>query len=157
MTFTHTIRRIAGVVPVAVALAVAAPAGARPFDINQASPVQSAPAVQSNPDQQVSRTGHLGATALFAPPVAKLHRGRPSTIHSLARGAHPTSLPSALTESQTGGSSHTEFAAQSPFDWGDAAIGAAGGIGICLLIGGGLVTVARRRDAQAGSPAAIVG
>jgi hypothetical protein len=153
MTFTHTIRRIAGVVPVAVALAFAAPVGARPFDINQAgyvvpsAPVQSAPAVhsapavQSNPDQQAPQARHLGATALFAPAVwdaTKLHRGRPSTIHSFANP-------------------HTGYTAPSPFDWGDAAIGAAGGISICLLIGGGLVTVTRRRHAEAGSPAAIVG
>jgi hypothetical protein len=157
MTFTHTIRRMAAVVPVAVALAVAAPAGARPFDINQASPVVSAPstqpqapAVQSNPDEQASPTRHLGATALFAPPVWKLHRGRPSTIHSFAPAHDQTSRYHVVTDSPAAGS-------PSPFDWGDAAIGAAGGIGICLLIGGGLVTVTRRRHAQAGSPAAIVG
>ena len=47
------------------------------------------------------------------------------------------------------------FAPNGGFDWGDAVIGAAGGIALTVLCIGGGLAVAQRRGRRSGSPTAV--
>src|SRR6185437_13634296 len=118
MTTTHRISTTAAII-LSVATLGAPAASARPVGLDAASAAngQSSTAVRPNPDQQTA----TGATANRIP--AGYSRQDKSIVASASpsatsRIAHATALP-AVVRLQ---------APASGFDWGDAGIGAAGGI-----------------------------
>ena len=115
--------------------------------------------VRSNPDQQVARN------AVPIPPIlGKTQAAEQAAIdrlkaqqytHKLPVNAayaaaalngygsgHPVSVQAPKTPSANPGNS---------FDWGDAAIGAAAGLALSLLVGGGAMALSRRRSPQGDS------
>lgn len=117
MTTTHRITT-----PAAVILSLAA-AGA---------PAASARPIGADP---VSSAASNGPAAVYSrPDKSMIALSSPSSAAITANATVPQAAVQTPTQ-QTG------------FDWGDAAIGAAGGIGIALLAtGGGIVAVRKRRD-----------
>jgi hypothetical protein len=101
------------------------------------------------------------ALAIAAPPaLAKLDlnpsdRG-PSQIATAHRVVHPNpdqQAPPAAAKVQP--TAVRFFAANGGFDWGDAGIGAAGGIALTVLCIGGGLAVWQRRGRRSGRPAAV--
>jgi hypothetical protein len=87
----------------------------------------AAPAASAQLDLEPGLTAHTPAA-----------RPRPEEHRNLAQ---PAGSPSLHATAQL--TTHA-----SPFDWDDAAIGAAGGTAITLMILGGTLTVSRRRSAH---------
>jgi hypothetical protein len=155
-----------------VALAPVA-ASARPaFDpprvsINSSSTGEAAtqgqaPAVRANPDQQVV-VKHQDAVPI--PPVlGKTPRAEQAAIKRLKALHYTGKLPvnpaylGAMYRGY-GPRGPVTINTQSPstrpdkngFDWGDAAIGAAAGLVLTLLVAGGAMAVSRRRSVRRGS------
>lgn len=106
-----TAQRITTSIAVALTLATsAAPASARPFDLDGNGTYVPAPLA--------STQAHGQATSM---------RGRPV-------GSAP------LTVRATG--------SDNGFDWGDAGVGAAGGVALCMIGLGGALSVSHRRTRQ---------
>lgn len=86
--------------------------------------------------------GILAATVLLAAPAPALARFdlNPETSSDVPASA---TTPSAYAPVATQMVAPT--AGETGFDWGDAAIGAAGGVGLSVLLGGGLGVAQRRR------------
>jgi hypothetical protein len=125
MTTTHRITTAAAVI-LSLAAAGAPAASAQPLGADPvSSPASNGPvAVYSRPDKSMVYSRH----------------DKPMLPTSATAGGDflAPAAPPAVVRVQ---------APQNGFDWGDAAIGAAGGIGIALLAtGGGLGAVRRRRD-----------
>jgi hypothetical protein len=106
------------------------------------------PQVHPNPDHQTTLTSQVG------PPIS---RSAPATeaskraVAQAARGFAYTPNPPARYSS-AGSGVHG-----SSFDWGDAAIGAGGGLAVSLLVMGGALLVVRRRQPEARPHKALVG
>jgi hypothetical protein len=163
------------VVAICLAIVALAPAvaSARPFEpiptvhvdpstgfaTPQGQSTSESPAVHPNPDQQVAGVHQH----TVVPPILK-----PVTASQLADAE--LAKAHALNQSHTGGYSTATFngygsshpvgvqAPKSPstnpdngFDWGDAAIGAAAGLMLTLLVGGGAMLLSRRRSPGADS------
>jgi hypothetical protein len=118
------------------------------------------PAVHPNADQQVIVVHHAAAIPPALKPV------KPSQLAAAERAkAHalnyrpPTGAYSAATFNGYGSGHPVGVQApKSPsanpdngFDWGDAAIGAAAGLTLTLLIGGGAMAISRRRSPRGDS------
>ena len=117
---THRRTTLAALAALAL-VATATTASARPMDLDSQGSL--VPAGQPVPAGVYSRPDK-SMIALRSP--------------SSAANAAKTTVPQAAVRIQT---------SQTRFDWGDAGIGAAGGIGIAMLAaGGGLVAVRVRRD-----------
>ena len=116
---------------------VAAPAAtARPAE-DPATPVSRTPAsVYSRPDKSLIPAS---PPATSGAALSAYREGQLATaLDVAATAANKASAPQAVVR---------VHAPQSGFDWGDAGIGAAGGIGLAMLVtGGGLVLVRMRRD-----------
>ncbi|HKO28340.1 MAG TPA: hypothetical protein VJU80_12840 [Solirubrobacteraceae bacterium] len=135
MTTNHRIPATAGVILTLVG--VAAPgATARPAD-DPAIGVNRAPAiVYSRPDKSLipvsppATSGGAGGRAAY-------REGQLATAaDAAARAANRASAPRAVVRIQT---------PQSGFDWGDAGIGAAGGLALSLIGVGGALAVSQNR------------
>jgi hypothetical protein len=116
-TTTHRITTVAAVI-LSLAAAGAPAASARPVGADS-----------------VSSAASNGPAAVYSrPDKSMIALSSPSSAAIAAKAT----MPQAAVRIQT---------PQTGFDWGDAAVGAAGGIGIALLAtGGGLVAVRMRRD-----------
>jgi hypothetical protein len=128
MTTTHRMTTTAALI---LTLAgVAAPAAtARPAD-DPATPVSRAPAsVYSRPDKSVIP---VSPPATSGAALSAYREGQlAAALDVAATAANKASAPQAVVRIH---------APQSGFDWGDAGIGAAGGLALALLgVGGGLV------------------
>ena len=112
--------------------------------------------VRSNPDQQVTRNGVpippiLGKTqaaeqAAIDRLQAQHYTDKPPVHGAYSAAAlngygsgHPVSVQAPKTPSANPDSS---------FDWGDAAIGAAAGLSLSLLVGAGAMALSRRRSPE---------
>jgi hypothetical protein len=146
------------------AAAIAGPAASARFNLEPGStaPTQStasAPAVLPNPDQQVTQVTSVGPPALHAVPgsqIGAFHWAKAAAAHRFAYQPSPSARYSSAglnghANSPTGGVPAVVHVTthSNAFDWGDAAIGAAGGLVISLLIAGGAVLVSQRRAPQA--------
>jgi hypothetical protein len=160
------------VVAVCLAIVALAPvaASARPaFDVprgvafyptptGEVVPMSQSPEVHPNPDQQVVVVHHR----TVVPPIPK-----PVPASKLA-GEELASAHAVNDSRATGGYSPATFngsghpgsvqAPKSPsanpdngFDWGDAAIGAAAGLTLTLLVGAAAIAISRRRSLQSDS------
>jgi hypothetical protein len=113
-----------------------------------------------DPNQRLSRArlaiGTLaGAAALTGAPAAQAIQGGPSPDARDGGGSVQTVFSTDLRSPDARDGGGTVSAARQPivvtvtkrggFDWGDAAIGAGGGAGIVLLVGGLATTASRRR------------
>ncbi|MGZ4307106.1 MAG: hypothetical protein ACXVFQ_22610 [Solirubrobacteraceae bacterium] len=145
------------------AAAIAAPAASARFNLEPGStgPTQTtatAAAVLPNPDQQAGQVTRVGPPALHAVPgsqIGALHRAETASAHRFAYQPSPSARYSSAglnghVSSPTGGIPAVVHVTthSNPFDWGDAAIGAAGGLVISLLIVGGAVLASQRRAPQ---------
>jgi hypothetical protein len=112
--------------------------------------------VRSKPDQQVARHG-----VPIPPILGKTQAAEQAAIDRLKAQHYTDKLPVHAAYSAAAlngyGSGHpvSVQAPKSPsanpdngFDWGDAAIGAAAGLGLTLLVGGGAMVLSRRRSPQ---------
>ena len=113
--------------------------------------------VRSNPDQQVARHG-----VPIPPILGKTQAAEQAAIDRLKAQHYTDKLPVNAAYSAAAlngyGSPHP-VSVQAPktpsanpdnsFDWGDAAIGAAAGLSLTLLVGGGAMALSRRRSPQA--------
>jgi hypothetical protein len=119
-----------------------------------------APAVRANPDQQVlkhqaavpippilGKTKHAEQAAI-AKLTAQHYTGKlpvnPAYLGAMYRGYGPRGP--ATVHGQP-----TSNQPDSGFDWGDAAIGAAAGLALTLLVVGGGIAVSRRRSVHRGA------
>ena len=143
--------------------AIASPLASARFDLQPTTTGQTqasvtATVVRPNPDQQVTQVSQVG------PPT--LQSAKPSQLSAVHRAETAASHASAYRPVQSGrysiaglngyvSSPHPVPAVvhvtthSNPFDWGDAAVGAAGGLVISLLIIGGGVVVTQRRQPKA--------
>ena len=110
--------------------------------------------VRSNPDQQVTRHG-----VPIPPILGKTHAAEQAAIDRLQAQHYTDKLPVHAAYSAAAlngyGSPHPSRvqAPKTPsanpdnsFDWGDAAIGAAAGLALTLLVGAGAMALSRRRS-----------
>ena len=152
MTTTH---RIGTSVALALAFAASAtPAGARPFDLNATGPnVPAAPASTQAPSQRTGPPPILAAAtrsqraavqqAQQQERLAYLAHHQPngaqysSAEMNVYAHATPTGVPSTVVHVV----SH-----DGRFDWGDAGIGAAGGLGLALVGAGGAFAISQQRQ-----------
>jgi len=117
----------------------------------------TAPAVVPNPDQQVAQVSRVDPPTLRSATRSQqpaIHRVQTAASHAFAY------KPTASARYNTAGLNGTvHLAATGPgvvhipthntqFDWGAAAIGAAGGLVISLLIVGGVLVTQRRQPKQ---------
>jgi hypothetical protein len=149
--------------------AIASPLASARFDLGptpttgQTQTTATAPAVRPNPDQQVTQVSQLGPPTLQsarASQLAAVHRVESAASHASAyqptqSARYSTAGLNGYVSSPTGGGPVHVTTHSNPFDWGDAAIGAAGGLVISLLIIGGAVVVTQRRQPKAGRAKAL--
>jgi hypothetical protein len=138
--------------------AIASPVASARFNLEPASTglaqtetTAAAPAVRPNPDQQVTQVTKVGPPALqtaTASQLPEVHRQQAAASQAAAyrpdQSAHYSTAGLngyVRTPAVVHVTTHSN-----PFDWGDAAIGAAGGLVISLLIVGGAVVVTQRRQ-----------
>jgi hypothetical protein len=130
------------------------------FATQQGQSTSESPAVHPNPDQQVVGIHHHTVVPPILKPVtaSQLADAELAKVHALNQ-SRPTGGYSTATFNGYG-SSHpvTVQAPKSPsanadngFDWGDAAIGAAAGLTLTLLVGGGAMLLSRRRSPRGDS------
>ena len=123
----------------------------------QTQTTATAPAVVPNPDQQATHARRVGPPALPAATRAQqpeVHRVQAAAAHAFAY--KPPTGPARYTTASLNGAvrspAHSAPAVvhvtthSNTFDWGDAAIGAAGGLLISLLILGAGIAVTQRRQ-----------
>lgn len=141
----------------------------RPTDVNpstvyavpvtppQAQTTGTRPEVHPSPDHQVARHG-----VPIPPILGKTKAAEQAAIDRLKAQHWTDKLPvnAAYSAAALNGSGHpvSVQATKSPspnpangFDWGDAAIGAAVGLALTLLVGGGTLMLSRRRSLQGDS------
>ena len=161
------------IVAICLAIVALAPvaASARPaFDpprvaINSSSTGEpttesQAPAVRANPDQQVVKH----QTAVPIPPILGKTKHEEQAAIAKLKAQHYTGKlpvnPAYLGAMYRGygprgpATVHTQSPSTQPdngFDWGDAAIGAAAGLVLTLLIAGGAMVLSHRRSPRASS------
>ncbi len=161
------------VIAAALAIAaIAAPiASARPnlapSPVAQSQISAAAPTVQLNHEQQAAQVSHVGPPVLHAVSASQLpevHRQQAATAQAFAyKPSRSGSYTSAALNGYTGSPTSTVPATVhlpkqgNPFEWGDAAIGAAGGLAISLLILVGAFMVTRRHQPARNSQKALVG
>ena len=157
MRLTATSTVIAGVLATA---ALASPlASARPnLDpmAGQGQTSATAPAVVPNPGPRgtgVSRVGPPAPQAATRAQQPEVHRLQAAAARGFAyRPAESARYSTASLNGAVGSPAHATPAVvhvtthSNPFDWGAAAIGAAGGLVISLLILGGAIVVTQRRQ-----------
>jgi hypothetical protein len=154
MTTTH---RISTGVALALALAVsAAPASARPFDLNAEGSYTPAGSASAQAPSQPTRLPPILAAPKPSQRAALRHAQQQERLAYLAHhqpssaryssaemnayaSATPTDIPSTVVHIV----SH-----DGRFDWGDAGIGAAGGLGLALLGVGGAAAISHQRRAR---------
>ena len=125
----------------------------------QEKSVSQTTVVRSNPDQQVARHG-----VPIPPILGKTQAAEQAAIDRLKAQHYTDKLPvnaaySTATFDRHGNSHPVSVQApKSPsanpdnsFDWGDAAIGAAAGLTLSLLVGAGAMALSRRRSPQGDS------
>ena len=133
MTTTQRSTTAAALV-LSLAAAGAPTATASQTDGNRATAANRAPAtVYSRPDKSVIRVTTPDNGVVYSRPDKSLVRVAPSDDGGVAQAA---SVPQAVIRIQT---------PTSGFDWGDAGIGAAGGVAIAMLGVGGALVVSQRR------------
>jgi hypothetical protein len=125
----------------------------------QTQTTATATVVRPNPDQQVTQVSHVGPPTLQSARASQLpavHRAETAASHASAyqpaQSARYTTagLNGYVSSPTSGGPAVVHVTTHSnPFDWGDAAIGAAGGLVISLMIIGGVVVVTQRRQPKA--------
>ena len=141
--------------------AIASPLASARFNLEptpttgQTQTAATAPAVRPNPDQQVTQMSQVGPPTLQSAKASELpavHRAENAKSQALAyqpsqTARYSTAGLNGYVNSPTSGPAVVHVTTHSnPFDWGDAAIGAAVGLVISLLIiGGGLVVTQRRQ------------
>ena len=107
----------------------------------------------------------LGAIAV---PAASARPARFEPVQAQARHATVAATPPAryarqdkqlvsLAPANNASAAAPAAISGSGFDWGDAGIGAAGGLAISIVAVGGAVGLSHRRTRKAGTPAAVVG
>jgi hypothetical protein len=118
--------------------------------------VSQATVVRSNPDQQVARQG-----VPIPPILGNTQAAEQAAIDRLKAQHYTDKLPvnhaysgaiyrgysprgTAIVENQS-----PSTRPDTGFDWGDAAIGAAAGLALSLLVGGGAMALLRRRSPEA--------
>lgn len=141
---------------IASSVATARPIIDAPTTTGQAQNTATAPAVLPNPDQQLTHLGQVGPPTLpsaTASQLREVHRGEAAASHAYAY--KPSASARYSTAGLNGYVSRPVSSAPAvvhvtthskPFDWGAAAIGAAAGLVISLLILGAGVGVTRRRQ-----------
>jgi hypothetical protein len=154
--------------------AIAAPAASAQFDLAPAGAqsgraesqtTSTTPTVRANPDQQVMPASQVGPPTLQSATASQLpevHRQQAAASHALAykptqsKPYSSAGLNGYVSSPTNGGPAVVHITTHNnPFDWGDAAIGAAGGIVISLLIVGGAVVVTQRRQPKASRAKAL--
>jgi hypothetical protein len=161
MIGTHRIPTTAAVI-LALAAAGAPTATARPAD-DPATPVNRAPAaVYSSPDKSMipvtppaTSGGGVGRAALLGS-LAQQERQRVAALSAYREGQLATAFDVAATAANKASAPQAVVrvhAPQSGFDWGDAGIGAAGGLALAMLgLGGALVVSQRSRRNRQPTP-----
>ena len=145
--------------------AIASPLASARFNLEptpttgQTQTTVTAPVVTSNPDQQVTQVGQVGPPTLQSAKASQMpavHRAENAASHASAyqpaqSARYSTAGLNGYVNSPTSaGPAVVHVTTHSnPFDWGDAAVGAAGGLVISLLIIGGGVVVTQRRQPKA--------
>jgi hypothetical protein len=123
------------------------------------------PQVRPNPDSQATLTSQVGPPILRSAPATEAskrteaHAARrfaytpdPSGRYSSAGlGVHASVMTDGARAAVPAGTHGSSF------DWGDAAIGAGGGLAVSLLVIGGTFQVVRRRQPEARPQKALVG
>ncbi|MBV8998176.1 MAG: hypothetical protein JO304_03890 [Solirubrobacterales bacterium] len=165
MRRNHMIK-MSAVIALALA-AIAAPSASAQFDLASAgtpggraqSPTANAsPVVQSNPDQQTTQSVPVGPPILPRAGVseqAAINRAQAREAQALAYSL-PPAAQYRMEELDANASAVHPVAATTPtvkapgggFDWGDAGIGAAGGLALSMLGLGGALVVSQRRTRQ---------
>ena len=130
------------------------------FATPQGQSSSQSPAVHPNPDQQTVAHGRtvvppvlksVTASQLADSELAKAHaqnENRPTGRYSTATfngygSGHPVSVQAPKTPTAN---------PDNGFDWGDAAIGAAAGLALTLLVVGGAMVRSRRRSPRVDTP-----
>jgi hypothetical protein len=135
-----------------VALAPAA-ASARPFEpiptvhVSPPAPLRSHTAIPPILGKTEAQE-HAAIERLKAQRYTESLPVNPAYLGAMYRGYGPRGHATGPT------SVHTQSPSTRPdtgFDWGDAAIGAAAGLALTLLVAGGAMTVSRRRSPRRGS------
>lgn len=133
------------IITVATALAFGAgavPASARPVDVTaNGSSVPAGPVGATLPYSHVKYIPRASGSPSGAPDESGAR---------LPHDPRPRPLPSSIAPTTAAvPSKSVRVVAHSGFDWGDAGIGAAGGLAISLLGIGGVMTVTQRRTRRA--------
>jgi hypothetical protein len=125
----------------------------------------TAPAVVPNPDQQITHVSAVGPPILQSatqPQQAELHRIQTAAAQAFAYKppASARYSPAALNGYVSSPTNRAPAVVHvtthdNPFDWGAAAIGAAGGLATSLLIIGGGIVVTQRRQPKANRAKAL--
>jgi hypothetical protein len=150
----HRITTTATVI-LSFAAAGAPAASARPADFVPAN-LQAPTSVYSRPDKSMIPVsppavsgGAIGRAARLGS-LAQRERQRVAALSAYREGQLAASFAVAATAANQASAPQAvvrAHAAEGRFDWGDAGVGAVGGIGIALLAtGGGIVAVRMRRD-----------
>jgi hypothetical protein len=153
MTTTH---RISTGVALALALAAsAAPASARPFDLNaNSSPGPAGSASMRAPTQPTRVPPILAAPKLSQTAALRhaeqqerlayaYHQPNDASYSSAEMNAYAPATPTGVARPVIHVVSHDGH-----FDWADAGIGAAGGLGLALFGIGGAVAISQQRRAR---------
>jgi hypothetical protein len=163
MTTTH---RIGTSVALALALvASAAPAGARPFDLNASGSEVPAGSpsmhVSSQPTQPAGVPPVLSVATRSqraALQQAQQHERLAYLAHHQPKGAQYSSAEMNAYATRTGVPSTVVrvVSHDGRFDWGDAGIGAAGGLGLALVGLGGAFAISQQRQARRSKGSAAI-
>jgi hypothetical protein len=147
MRFNSSLRTASAALVLAVAAGNVAPALARPLILPASPPSASAQVMPrelpgGQADAAALQPFHVSHGSL--PPAATTHVYR----GSLPPGAYASATHTRKVSAQA--------ATSGSFDWGDAGIGAAGGLVLSVLgVGGALTLSQRRRRPPAGQPALV--
>jgi hypothetical protein len=149
--------------------AIAASAASARFDPEPASTglpqtTATAPNVGPNPDNRVGEVGPPSVRSATGPQMPEAHRQQAAASHASAYKPSQSARYSSAglngyAHSPTNGAPASVHVTthDSSFDWGDAAIGAAAGLVITLLIVSGAVVVAQRRQPKTSRAKALAG
>jgi hypothetical protein len=142
-------------------LAIAPPVAAARFDLEpttagQTQATAAATVVRPNPDQPVAQVSQVGPPTLQSATASQLpdvHRTQTAVSHAFAykpaaSARYSTAgLNGYVASPPNGGPTVVHVTTHdNPFDWGAAAIGAAGGLVISLLIVGAGIVLRQRRQ-----------
>ncbi|MBV9417537.1 MAG: hypothetical protein JO363_21305 [Solirubrobacterales bacterium] len=160
MSLASRSRRIAAALMIS---AIAAAAASAQFDLAPSGRAQSrattiAPVARPNPDEQTAQSVPVGPPILpraGASEQAAINRAQAREAQALAYSLSPAARYR-MEELNANASADHPVAATTPtvkapgggFDWGDAGIGAAGGLALSMLGLGGALVVSQRRTRQ---------